>query len=197
MSISKVQIFNITLNILGVSTSIENPNSPDSCAILLNNYYELAKEYVLKDFDWNFASTYRVLAVGEEQSVLNKFSYCYTYPNNCISAREVYDSYTQTEMPFKIATLESGSKVILTDAQGAILRYTRKIDKEIYFTGEFSMALAYYLASLTSNVIAGSLQKGELAYEKYKTFLKHAKMLNATEGADIIYDDKTYLDGRS
>ena len=58
------------------------------------------------------------------------------------------------------------------------------------------MALAYYLASLTSNVLVGSIQKGELAYEKYKQILKRAKLLNAKEGSDFIYEDDTYLDSR-
>ena len=59
------------------------------------------------------------------------------------------------------------------------------------------MATAYYLASLTSNVITGSIQKGELAFEKYKVFTKRAKVLNATEGADNLYSEETYLDGRN
>ena len=58
------------------------------------------------------------------------------------------------------------------------------------------MALSYYLASLTSNVISGSLQKGELAYEKYKQILKHAKLINASEGAENLVDDTTYIDSR-
>ena len=43
---AKAQIFNISLNILGISTPLENPNSTDNRAILLNNYYELARDYV-------------------------------------------------------------------------------------------------------------------------------------------------------
>ena len=58
MAISKIQIFNITLNILGVSVPIEKANYDDNRYILLNNYYELSRDYVLKDFDWNFASAY-------------------------------------------------------------------------------------------------------------------------------------------
>ena len=63
MTTSKAQIFNITLNILGVSMPLENANSTDNRAILLNNYYELAKDYVLKDFDWNFASAFKKLSL--------------------------------------------------------------------------------------------------------------------------------------
>ena len=58
------------------------------------------------------------------------------------------------------------------------------------------MPRAYYLASLTSNVVVGSIQKGELAYQKYTQLIRHAKVLNAQEGADNIYSDNTYLDTR-
>ena len=59
------------------------------------------------------------------------------------------------------------------------------------------MALAHYLASLTSNVIVGSIQKGEIAWEKYNKILSHAKVLNAYESGENLYEDNTYLDSRS
>ena len=196
MTISKAQIFNISLNICGVSTPLENPNSSDNKAILLNNYYELAKEYVLKDFDWNFASTYRVLTLTQNQISESKFKYCYDYPNNCICARGIFEQNTNKEYSFSISCNNKGEKVILTDCKNAVLRFTQKIEKEIYFSCEFSMALSYYLASLTAGVITGSSQKGEIAYQKYKEILRKAKVLNAQEGVEEVYDDNTYLDTR-
>lgn len=196
MTISKAQIFNITLNILGVSTPVENVNCSDSRAILLNNYYELARDYVLKDFDWNFASTYRELSLCEKTVEFSNFKYCYDYPNDCICAREVYEKETSKLNKFVVSSVSGGDRVILTDTANAILRYTRRVEKEVYFSCEFSMALAYYLASLTSSVISGSLQKGEAAYEKYRLLIKRAKVLNAQEGIDIIYDENTYLEAR-
>ena len=65
------------------------------------------------------------------------------------------------------------------------------------YSVEFEMALAHYLASLTSNVITGSVQKGEIAYEKYKQILKRAKVLNAQEGTQYTESTETYLDTRS
>lgn len=197
MTISKAQLYNITLNILGISTPLENANSTDNRAILLNNYYEMARDFVLKDFDWNFANKYRKLSLSNEQNENFKYEFCYDYPNDCICARDVYDKNTDKTYKFLITSLDSGQKAILCDVEDAILRYTKRVDKEVFFTCEFSMALAYYLASLTSSVLVGSIQKGELALEKYKTLIKRAKMLNATEGADNIYDDLTYLDSRN
>ena len=97
---------------------------------------------------------------------------------------------------FAVSSLPDGSLVILTDIENAILRYTRRVDKEIFFSCEFSMALAHYLASLVSNVLVGSMQKGEIAWDKYSKILSHAKVLNASEASDFIYDETTYLNSR-
>lgn len=196
MTQSKAQIFNITLNILGVSMPLENANSTDNRAILLNNYYELARDYVLKDFDWNFASTFKELALCENPISQYQYKYCYNYPNDCICARDIFQKNTFVLNKYSISSLSTGQKVILCDVENAVLRYTRRVEKEIYFSCEFAMALAYYLASLTSNVLVGSLQKGEIAYEKYNQLIKRAKVLNAQEGIETLDDELTYLDSR-
>ncbi len=197
MTISKAQIFNIALNILGVSTPLENPNSVDNRAILLNNYYELARDYVLKDFDWNFASAFKELSLCEEQLEMSGFRFTFNYPNDCLFARELFlkDNYSCEK--FSIATLSNGNSVILTDVEVPILRYTRRVEKEVFFTSEFAMALAHYLASLTANVIAGSVQKGENAWQKYIKILKHARVINAYESKEANYDVDEFLNARN
>ena len=193
---SKVQIYNIALNTLGVSTPLENANSSDNKVILLNNYYDLARDFVLKDFDWNFASVLKELSLCSIQEENSQYKYTFNYPNDCICARDIFEKGCYKLEKFSVASSLSMEKIILCNTLHPVLRYTRKIDKEIHYTCEFAMALAYYLASLTSNVICGSIQKGEIAYEKYKQILKRAKLLNAKEGADFILDDETYLDSR-
>ena len=82
MVTSKAQIFNITLNILGVSVPIEKADSTDNRYVLLNNYYELARDYVLKDFDWNFASTFKELSlcnINDETDNFSQYKYCYSH----------------------------------------------------------------------------------------------------------------------
>ena len=196
MKQSKAQIFNITLNILGVSMPLENANSADNRAILLNNYYELARDYVLKDFDWNFASTFKELALCENPISQYQYKYCYNYPNDCICARDIFQKNTYVIDKYSISSLSNGQKVILCNTENAILRYTRRVEKEIFFSCKFTMALSYYLASLTANVLVGSIQKGEIAYEKYNQLIKRAKVLNAQEGIETLDDELTYLDSR-
>ena len=194
--ISKAQIYNITLNILGVSSPLENANSNDSKAVLLNNYYELARDYVLKDFDWNFASTFKEPSLYPHDCNYLNYKYAFNYPNDCICVRDVFQKGNFVQQKFSVSSMQDGTIVILTDIEQPILRYTRRIEKEVYFSCEFTMALAHYLASLTANVLVGSVQKGEIAWEKYNKILKHAKVLNAYECGENLYDDTTYLDSR-
>lgn len=197
MTISKAQIFNITLNILGVSTPLENTErNDDNRAILLNNFYEIAKDYVLKDFDWNFASCFKELSLKDTDEKVGKYRYIFEYPNDCICARDMFEVNSYILQKFIVSSISTGEKIIATDINKPILRYTKRVDKEIYFTSEFSIALSYYLASVCSSVITGSLQKGEIAFDKYTKFIKHAKLLNAKEGTDVIYDDELYLNER-
>jgi len=196
MALSKAQIFNISLNILGVSMPLENANSTDNRAILLNNYYELARDYVLKDFDWNFASSFKELTLCEKQSDLSSYRFSYDYPNDCVCARDVFQKGSFVQQKFCVASAEDGSTIILTDVEKPILRYTKRVEKEVYFSSEFAMALSYYLASLTANVIVGSIQKGEIAWEKYSKILSHAKVLNAYENGENLYDENSYIDSR-
>ena len=63
MNYTKSKIFNITLKNLRVSVGIQNSNQSDKNTVILNEFYDSAKEQVLKDFDWNFANSYRELAL--------------------------------------------------------------------------------------------------------------------------------------
>ena len=175
---------------------LENTGSDDSRAILLNNYYDLARDYVLKDFDWNFASAFRELSLCEKQNNLTNYKYCYDYPNDCVCARDVFEKGSYNQQKFSISSLDDGTTVILTNVEKPILRYTKRIEKEVFFSCEFAMALAHYLASLTASVIVGSIQKGEIAWEKYSKILSRAKILNAYENGENLYDANTYIDSR-
>ncbi|MDD3238223.1 MAG: hypothetical protein PHV37_09030 [Candidatus Gastranaerophilales bacterium] len=196
MAYSKTNIFNLTLNILGVSAPIQNGNeTTDTRAILLDNQYELARDTVLKDYDWNFAMRHKNLALTANKSPNPNYLYEFAYPNDCISARKLLDENGK-EKKFLIATSENNERTILTNTNPAILKYTRLVEQETYFTPEFVMALGQFLASLTGEVITGSMDKGNNALKKYEMFIAKGKVQNATEGTDKDEDESTYVDSR-
>jgi len=198
MAISKTKIFNMALNELGVTAPIANADAQDDTrAIILRNFYENARDEVLKSFDWNFAEKYRNLTPTTDECLDPRFNYVYDSPNDCISAREVFEAYGNGEKKkFKISANEAGQKVILTNVSSIILRYTRRVEQETFFTAEYAASLALYLAGVTGKAITGSEQKANDALKKYWDKLRLGYISNASEGQEVDEDKSTYLDAR-
>lgn len=198
MAITKTTIFNMALHELGVSAPIVNiDGQEDSRAVILNTYFEIARDEVLKSFDWNFAEKYRVLTPRKDECLDPKFQYVYDFPNDCLAARDVYIYQGDGKRKkFKLSANEEGQKVILCQHEKIVLRYTRIVEKENDFDTEFATSLALYLAGLAGNSITGSEQKTLNALRKYNERVKLGQIANASEGQEVDEDDTTYLDAR-
>ena len=195
---NKTNIFNMALNELGISAPIENASvNTDNKALILNNFYENAKDEVLKAFDWNFAEKFKVLTLTTEECIDPRYTYCFDYPQDCLCARDVFEKDGgKFKKGFKLSAGESGAKTILTNVNPCVLRYTRKVSTESYFTPEFCSALALYLAGLAGKALTGSEQKADAALKKYWDRVRLSKISNAQEGEEIDEDKRTYLDYR-
>lgn len=188
----------MAINELGISAPISNADAQDDTrAIILRNYYETARNEVLKSFDWNFAETYRILTPNGEESLDPRFQYVYDYPNDCLNARELLQQNGDNKKKkFKPSSNLKGQKVLLANVSPAILRYTRRVEQEVFFDDEFALALALYLAGLTGKTITGSQQKADSAMKRYWDKVRLGEISNASEGLEVDEDDSTYLDER-
>lgn len=196
MNYTKAKIFNITLKNLRVSVGIQSTKQTDKNTIVLNEFYDIAREQVLKDFDWNFANAYRELTLTGRIPQNPKFLYEYDYPNDCLFAREIIP-YTDKEIvEFEVASDVTGQKVINADITPVVLRYTRSVDNETFFNTEFVTALCWYMAFLAAPSITGnrSLQQDCLAI--YTRILAKAKAVNASEGYIKNQDTCSWLEER-
>lgn len=200
MAYSREMIYNITLNNLGISAVIQNTTETNPRTTVLNNQYELAKEQVMKDFDWNFSNRVRELTPSTEESPDPRFLYAYDYPNDCIAARYVIDPYDGQYKKFDVTTDSSGSRIIVCNIKPAKLSYTKDIASavpETYFTSEFVSALCFYLAFLCAEPLTGSIDKKRSNYQAYQYALAKAKAMNANESTEKDEDETTYLDARN
>ena len=197
MSYSKAQIFNLALNNLGISATIQNTdNQVDTLNIILNNYYDIAKEHVLKNHDWGFASRYRSLAKSSTMSATNlKFKYQYDYPNDCLTVHSVINNAGKN-IEYEIASDSVGQKVIFTNEEGVNIRYTANVDKEAFFSSEFVIALTWYLAFLSSSAISGSSEDKNNCLKVYERVMANAKKIDANESYKEVESDKNWLDER-
>ncbi len=197
MSYSKVGIFNMALNHLSITAPIStNSIDKDSRAIILNNFYETARDEVLKAFDWGFANTYKDLTLSTDVSPNPKFAYVYDCPNDCIAARAIIDTIKGEEKKFEPYANSLGEKSFLANVECARLRYTRRIEKEDLFEPEFAITLSYYLAALAGETITGQQKKADSCMQKYEWKLSKAKQLNAQEGAAEDEHNSQYYDVR-
>lgn len=196
MNYTKAKIFNIVLKNLKISVSIQNANQNDKNTIVLNEFYDTAKAQVLKDFDWNFANAYRELSLTGEIPQNPKFLYEYDYPNDCLFAREIIPYADSDIVEFEIASNRQGNKVINTNLTPAILRYTRLIENETFFTAEFVMALSWYLSFLSAPSLCGNRSIQSDCLNIYSTLLAKAKAINASEGYIKNKDNCDWFDVR-
>ncbi|MGM9993299.1 MAG: hypothetical protein ACI37R_01055 [Candidatus Avigastranaerophilus sp.] len=196
MNYTKAKIFNIALKNLRVSISVQNSNQSDKNTIILNEYYDIAKEQVLKDFDWNFASSYRELTLTGNIPMNPKFLYEYDYPNDCIFAHELISYIDEDISEFEVAANSSGQKVINANITPAVLRYTKAVENEIFFSTEFTMALCWYLAFLAAPAITGNRSIQSDCLNVYTSIISKAKSINASEGYIKNKDNCSWIDIR-
>jgi len=200
MGYTKEAIFNITLNHLGISAIVQNTAEINPKMTTLNNYYDMALEQVMKDYDWSFLNSFKVLTPSLEKSPDPKYLYSYDYPNDCIAVRSIYDENGSEFKKHDITTTANGSKIIVCNIQKAILKYTRKLKNktpEAFFTSEFVSALSFYLAFLTAIALTGNTGFQAKMYQAYHTTLSSAKAIDANETEIRDEDNKNYLDYRN
>ena len=196
MSFSKTKIFNIALQNLGVSANIQNNNQNDVRTNLLNNYYEMARDTVLEMHEWSFASAFRTLSTAINDSQDPNFQFAFTYPNDCISPRAIINPDDKKEKKFGLSINDNGEKLILTNFNPCILRYTKRIENETLFTATFANCLAFYLAYVSAQAVTGSANKKNTNFQDFQILLRKAIVNDAEKSENHDEDDSDYTDSR-
>lgn len=165
-----VTICNIALARIGVSTFITSLSEASNEARVCSLFYEQTRDYVLRDFDWNFAEKRVVLADAGTPPA--EWAYKYTYPSDCLRARYIAVPCMRTvrndqRIEFKVAN-ESGQKVIYTNQPAAELIYTYRVEDPTLFDSMFSSALSYKLASEIAMPLSVQADIGQAALKAYK-----------------------------
>lgn len=149
---SKIDIYNMALGHLGVSSTVadEQERSPEAAAC--NRFWGTSLDALLsyKDMDWKFASAIEQLA--DLGTPPDGWGFRYRYPNDCINARDILEGWvrtvpTQCVHKFDVAYQADG-RVIVCDVERASLRYTKRLTEAERFPAYFVEALSYRLAAM-------------------------------------------------
>lgn len=155
MALTDIQICNMALGHLGHTKFIASLTEPSLAADLCELYYEPARDFVLEDFPWPFATKYVTLGLVEEDPN-DDWTYSYRYPDDCVYARRIVNALGRTNPnppPFKVGA-DADGRLIYTDEEDAILEYTKLVTDTNLFPAVFAMAHSWYLASLIAPGLA-------------------------------------------
>jgi len=138
---SIVQICNFGLGQIGQDTiNALTEESPSARACSL--YYEQARDAVLSEIWWGFATGQQTLALTSTNP--NEWDYAYTLPSDCLFPRYIPPVVRNgTKIPFEWAGDE-----IWTDQDTAVLIYTKRVSDPALFHPLFVDALALKIATL-------------------------------------------------
>lgn len=183
---SVVQICNLALSHLGSGKSIANIGTEKSQeAYACNSFYETARDAVLRDFAWPFAT--KIVSLGLVETDPNdEWGYSYGYPSDCLKARRILSGIRNDDrdsrVPFKLIYTAT-RQLIYCDQEGAELEYTVKVTDAERFSPDFVMALSFRLAAYISPRITGGdrFKQGERATRMYTFEIDKAKASGVNE----------------
>lgn len=205
---SEVDICNLALSHLGDVATVAsiNPPSGDAQSAHCARFYPVARDAVLEMHTWGFATRRIALALNATNPAPNSWKFCYAPPSDVINYLAILDPsvrddnsvgiqmagvgpYTApvvglgiyTPQEYVVESDDSGSDIILTNQELAVLRYTHAVTDTTKFTPLFVMSVSHLLASM----LAGPLLKGEVGQKVAQEQLRLHQMYQVqAEGSD-------------
>jgi len=145
MAINVTKICNMAiLHVGGNKISSINDNSVE--AIACEVQYEIARDYVLGDKDWTFATSRAEIVQNAVDPVFG-YQSSFTLPSDCIRVIEVFEDANAFRNHENPLSWEREENSVSADTSGSVfIRYIKRIEAPARFSAGFVNALAHYLA---------------------------------------------------
>ena len=208
---TEVQICNLALSHVGGYPITSLSDTSSKGARECNTLYKNARDSVLRDSVWNFATKNLSLALLVDTYL--GWVYAYQYPTDCLNAIRIYNDYNNNinrdsiyypdyqapgnKIEFKIISNSTlSSKVIITNKEDAMLIYTGKVTDTNMFDSEFVDALSYRLASELALPLKGDMNLQQQLFQVYLMKAGQARSNNCNEGYEVPQNVNTFLNAR-
>lgn len=187
---SSVDICNLALGHLGDTATVASLDPPEGSAQAEHcaRFYPIARDTLLEMHTWGFATKRE--SPAELESPTSAWDFCYAQPADAlriiaIVPPDVDDDYASrfsltgapasaqyVPQPFVCELNGDGARVIYTDQEDAVVRYTARVEDTTKFSPLFVVTLSWYLSSM----LAGPIIKGEAGAAEGKRCLQTALM---------------------
>lgn len=206
---SVVDIANMALSRIGNSQRIDALTEASAQAEQCSLFYEPARDMVLRDYPWAFATGFVSLA----QVATNpdqQYAYAYSMPTDCLFARRIVndvfpvgywpfpDCIERPRIPrigFQVINGSSG-RLIVTSISPASLEYTIKVESPELFDPLFVSALAWKLAAQIAPALAKDAGISQNCEAMYRSEIASAAARMLNEGADDHMPESSFITGR-
>jgi len=185
---SKVDICNMALMRIGVSTIIADINEGSQESNVCAQFFDATLDYILRDYPWNFAEVRVTLAQAAGDPPTN-WAFKYAYPSDCLAAIAITIPGLRTptasaRVPFKVAYEPGVGRVIYTDMGTAELVYRARVTDTTMWDPMFVSAFAYLLASEICLPLSVNPAISQQARQAYALVSSSAAARNMSEGAE-------------
>lgn len=168
----------------------ENSTEAEHCSI----HYDDARDQALEDHDWKFASVEVSLALTG--TAPDRWSYAYALPSNCIKPREIIASGVDPIEYDVGLSSDLTTKLIYTNQEDAILRYTARVKDPNLYTPGFVNAMACRIAMAIALPLTQDRGKLQDAVQMYAGMLSSAQVSDANTGHKLHEREASWIQGR-
>lgn len=168
---SDVEISNQALGHIGISHEINSLDETSNEAEQAKRYFEPTRDALLRDFDWPFASRYKVLNLVANNPN-DDWSYSYRYPSDCLAIRGFVLGKREatTRIPYTVSSDDTG-RLIFTDLASAVIRQTTRITNTDLFDPSFVVGFAWRLAFNMAIPLSRSKEERDYALKQYLAWI--------------------------
>lgn len=198
---TQLQAVNISLGHLGMPaiTQAELTANVHPSAIAANLYWEPARNDVLGEFNWSFATTTLALSALSVNDA--SWDFVYTNPTTSVgSIWAVFNDATITEkyeQEFEVKYISTLSlSAIFTNLDDAYGEFTYKVTDPAVWSNKFVMAFTYRLASMMSLPLGIGPDKGLQLMEISNSYFSETKRVNSSEKRKVTPQSSKYQDSR-
>lgn len=198
---SKTEICNLALTHLGQGKEIGNIESENSEeARTARRVYETARDTVLRDFPWSFATKIAALSLIETEPN-TEWAFSYRVPTDCLYLRRILSGLRndnrESRTPYRVAQDDSGL-ILFTDYEDAEAEYTVRVTDTTLYPPDFTMAFSYYLAALMAPRLTNGdpYKLGDRCFRLYQYEVSRAVSRGANEEQAEVEPESSYIRAR-
>lgn len=197
---TETEICNLALSHLNYGVEIASLDEDTEEANACRRVYETARDELLRDYEWPFATKFAALAEVEADPT-DEWGYSYRYPSDCKFFRRIVSGQrtdtNQTAVPYRIGR-DSQGLLIYTDEADAEAEYSYAETDSGRFPPDFVVALSYRIAAYVAPRLAGGdpFKLGPLALQLYQMSLAKAYGTARREEQPDPEPDSEWISGR-